>query len=293
MKKYAIFALAAVLIAATLTSCLTKLPLNESSAPETESSAQPTESSAPESETEESSVPAPESAPESEEESVDESSAPEATSEEPGESSEEISDEESSEISEEPSEASDEESSEESSEPAAKIGELTAPYISRIDSGKYSIRISETRTVGGEALPYTVTAYHKNKAIYYEIEESYGSKVTYLRKGGKLITLDEFLKTALVMDDDGEVFEKKLWTGDIRLTGSGTEQLFDTDYSYEKYVDSKGFEFTLFYNLNGELERYRSYDSSVKDTIVISVSISSDISGGVFDIPSGYTVVEE
>lgn len=293
MKKYAIFAIAVVLTAAMLTSCLTKLPLNESSAPESETSAKPAESSAPESEAEESSAPVPESAPQSEEESADESSAEEDPSEEPGESSEEISDEESVDISEEPSEASVEESSEESSEPAEKTGELTAPYLNTIDSGKYRIRISETRTVGGEALPYTVTAYHKNKAIYYEIEESYGSKVTYLRKGGKLITLDEFLKTALVSDDDGEVFEKKLWTGDIRLTGSGTEQLFDTDYSYEKYVDSKGFEFTLFFNLNGELERYRSYDSSVKDTIVISVSISSDISDGVFDIPSGYTVVEE
>lgn len=199
-------------------------------------------------------------------------------------------------------ESSEEESVEESSEEISEetsgansgdIGRYAAPYLEMLASGSYRIRTSETRTVGGEALPYTVTAYHKGGAVYYEIEESYGSKVAYLRKEGKLIVLDEFSKVAMVYSDDGEQFEKTLWNGDITLVGSGTEQLFETDYSYETYRDGNGFEFTLFFNALDELERYRSYDSSVKDTIVISLSVSADVSGGVFDIPSGYTVIED
>lgn len=292
MKKYAVII---ILLAAAvaLCACNTTLPVENSGAEQSgvisaESGAEP------------ASDETPSSAPTVSEESVN---AAESSVDPVAESSEEITAEESSEAvseisAEEPSEESSEETAEESSEEetsaeTAKIGELTASYLDIIGSGNYRIRTSETRTVGGEALPYTVTAYHKGDAVYYEIEESYGSKVTYLRKGGKLITLDTFARAAMISDDDGEVFEKKLWTGDITLTGVGTEELFDTQYSYEKYTDSAGFEFTLFFNITDELERYRSYDSTVKDTIVISLSVSGDISGGIFEIPSDYTVIEE
>ncbi len=298
MKRNVLIAIILPVAAALLlVSCNTKLPVENSSVSElsgdTSGSAEPVSEEA-------------SSSPETSEETTAESSEDQvSSSEEPSVPEEDSSAEESFEasdepVSEEPSAGPVEESSEpeESSEEPSSgteqtVGNLAKPYLDSISSGRYRIRISETRTVGGEALPYTVTAFHKGGSVYYEIEESYGSKVTYLRKGGKLITLDAFSRVAMVADDDGEVFEKTLWTGDITLTGAGTEQLFDTDYRYEKYVDSKGFEFTLFFNILDELERYRSYDSSVKDTIVISLSVSDDISDGIFDIPSDYTVMEE
>ena len=315
MKKYVYSFIAALTALLILCSCSTELPVENSSlagssAPEAVSAQSEEISVPPVSSAEEPSAELSSEEPVSEEES----SAPDAGSseeipEESSEGSSEISEipeesaEVSSEISEEESvEESSEEGVEESSEETAEessaspeitVGPLTKPYLAILDSGSYRIRISETRTVGGEALPYTVTAYHKGDTVYYEVEESYGSKTEYLRKGGKFITLDTFSQKALVSADEGEQFEKKLWTGDITLTDSGSVTLFETEYEFESYKDATGFEFTLLYDLEKALERYRSYDGKLKDTIVISISISDDISDGVFDIPSGYTIVED
>lgn len=298
MKRVLIAAAAIVFALVSLAACSTALPAENQSADGQSTAEQSREVSAAQS---------------AEEISLEEPSSPESAVivEESSETSYEQVSEESSEepesepeVSSEPvyEESSEDESAEESSEeisedtssaPSVGVGEYAAPYLEMISSGSYRIRTSETRTVGGEALPYTVTAYHKGGIVYYEIEESYGSRVSYLRKDGKLIVLDEFSKVAMVYPDDGEQFEKTLWNGDITLVASGTEQLFETDYTYETYRDESGFEFTLFFNALDELERYRSYDSSVKDTIVISLSVSADVSGGVFDIPSGYTVIED
>ena len=323
MKKYVYSIIAALTALMILSSCCTTLPVENSSvagssAPEAVSAQSEEISVSPASSAEEpsaelsseepvseeeSSMPDTESSEEIPEESSEASSELSETSEESAEESSEISEEESiEESSEESVEESSEESLEESSEeppeessaaPEVTVGPLTKPYLAILDSGSYRIRISETRTVGGEALPYTVTAYHKGDTVYYEVEESYGSKTEYLRKDGKFITLDTFSQKALVSADEGEQFEKTLWTGGITLTDSGSVTLFETEYKYESYKDETGFEFTLLYDLEKTLERYRSYDGKLKDTIVISISISGDISDGIFDIPSGYTIIED
>jgi len=298
MKKYVtVIILAAALVACAMVSCGTELPMENSGAgvsaavsAESAPAASAEESSAAEESVHESIAPQV-SEVISEPEQVSDEPVSEAVSEPVSEESEPVSEPEAS-VEESSEEISEESSEEVSVAPVARIGEYASPYLETIASGTYKIRISETRTVGGEALPYTVTAYHKDSAVYYEVEESYGTKTSYLRKDGSLIVLDSFSKAAMVYPDDGEQFEKTLWTGEITLAASGSEQLFETEYHYEKYTDDTGFEFTLFFNLADELERYRSYNSSVKDTIVISLSVSPDVSGGVFDIPEGYTVIE-
>lgn len=222
-----------------------------------------------------------------------------------GESSEESfeSSEESLENSEETSESSLDETSEESeeessvessevSEDQSVTGNLFDPYYQTIKSGKYMLSTTETKIIGGESVPYTVTAYHNNGVIYALIEESYGSVSEYIIKDGNLIILDEYNKTALIFDYDKSLFsEKTLWTGSITLTDSGTQKLFNTMYNYESYVDSAGFEFTLFFE-DEDLRRYRSYNEKQKDTIVISLSVSDDISEGVFDIPDNFSITD-
>ncbi|MDD4125615.1 MAG: hypothetical protein PHW77_07840, partial [Eubacteriales bacterium] len=188
-----------------------------------------------------------------------------------------------------------EESSEEVSEVSEEesiTGSLFRQYYEAIKSGTYMLKTTESRMAGGEAIPYTVTAYHRNGIIYATIEESYGSTSEYIVKDGKLIILDSFMKTALIIDYSESLFsEKQLWTGAITLEESGTQMLYDTQYNYEAYTDSTGFEFTLFFN-EDILKRYRSYNSKLMDTIVISISVSGDISGALFEIPEGYTITD-
>ncbi len=228
-------------------------------------------------------------------ESDDISSQYNESSEESSESQSSAESSVSAEISSEQPTSSQEDSSNEASEASVEksvVGSLFKPYFDKIESGVYMIKTVESRMAGGEALPYIITAYHNGGAVYAVIEESYGSKSEYIVAGGKLTVLDSVTKTAVVMDYDAALFsEKQLWTGIINLTGSGTQMLFNTEYEYETYTDSEGFEFDLFFS-NGALKRYRSYDEERKDTIVISLSVSDDISGGVFEVPEGFTVAD-
>ena len=221
-----------------------------------------------------------------------------------GESSEESfeSSEESLESSEETSESSLDETSEESeeessvessevSEDQSVTGNLFDPYYQTIKSGKYMLSTTETKIIGGIGA-YTVTATTITGLYTPSTEESYGSVSEYIIKDGNLIILDEYNKTALIFDYDKSLFsEKTLWTGSITLTDSGTQKLFNTMYNYESYVDSAGFEFTLFFE-DEDLRRYRSYNEKQKDTIVISLSVSDDISEGVFDIPDNFSITD-
>ncbi len=186
--------------------------------------------------------------------------------------------------------SSNENSSETSEEENLSLGELFAPYFDIILTGEYMRKTVETRAEGGEAVPYIITAYHTKGALYAEIEESYGSKSKYIIKNGSAVALDDFSKTALVLPYTHDIFsEKTLWTGKITLTDSGEIELFDKTYDYESYKDETGFEFSVFFS-GGTLKRYRSYDEKLKDTIVIGLTVSEDITSGVFTIPEGYTV---
>ncbi|MFA6730185.1 MAG: hypothetical protein WCR95_04240 [Eubacteriales bacterium] len=186
---------------------------------------------------------------------------------------------------------SKENSSETSEEENLSLGELFAPYFDIILTGEYMRKTVETRAEGGEAVPYTITAYHTKGALYAEIEESYGFKSKYIIKDGSAVALDDFTKTALVLPYTNDIFsEKTLWTGKITLTDYGEIELFDKTYDYESYKDETGFEFSVFFS-GGALKRYRSYDEKLKDTIVIGLTISEDITSGVFTVPEGYTII--
>lgn len=184
------------------------------------------------------------------------------------------------------------EESQDISQPESIIGDLFAPYYDILKSGEYVLTTTESKTIGGEAVPYTVTAYRRHNVVFAVIEESYGSISEYLVKDSSLIILDKFDKNALILDYKETLWkEKQLWTGNITLTDSGTATLYEKEYNYETYVDSAGYEFTLFF-MDNTLERYRSYSEALKDTIVISISVSDDLSQGVFDIPSEYTIID-
>ncbi|MEG2003187.1 MAG: hypothetical protein RR057_01145 [Clostridia bacterium] len=194
----------------------------------------------------------------------------------------------------ETSRPNDDSSSETSSAPIKDvIGKKAKPYISIINSGNYMLKIEETRMVGGEAMPYTTTSYHKGNSIYALIDESYGATSEILIVDNTFVyLLDSFNKIAIKSPYTTDAFtEKVLFSGKISMTASGTEKVFDTPYDYESYRDEKGFEFTLYFQPNtGVLKRYKYYDTARKDTIIISIDISSDISAGIFKVPDNYTV---
>ncbi len=189
-------------------------------------------------------------------------------------------------------ERSEEEYSYDYSDPNVSVyGRYGKKYFELMESGVYCRKTVESRSVGGEAFPYTVTVYRKGEIMNVVIEESYGVKTSYIIRDGKQIILDPFNKTAYVYEYDGTVYEKPLWNGIIRLKSEGTQVLFSTPYDYETYTDSTGFEFTVFYT-EGVPERYRSYDEERLDTIVIDFTVTDDLSGAVFDIPGSYTVTD-
>lgn len=203
------------------------------------------------------------------------------------------------EISEEFSADSSAEETSETSEETSFCDDPTVPvygkygkkYFELIESGTYCRRTVESRTIGGEAVPYTVTVYRSPEAVNVVIEESYGMKTTYIIRDGRLITLDGFQKKAYITEYDGTVYEKPLWNGVIKLKSEGTQTLFQRNYQYETYKDSDGFEFTVFYS-EGVPERYRSFDKNKLDTIVIDFTVSDDMSGAVFGVPENYSIAD-
>ena len=113
-----------------------------------------------------------------------------------------------------------------------------------------------------------------------------------LMDGDAVYLIDNDGKSAVIVNaSDAGVKPVSLYTGAITLKDSGKEELFDREYDFESYTDETGKSFDLFFS-GGSLERYRSYDESVGDTIVISLGISADTSGAMFEIPSDYTVVD-
>lgn len=191
---------------------------------------------------------------------------------------------------------SEEETSEECSydysDPTSPVyGKLGKKYFELIESGVYCRTTVESRTIGGEAFPYTVTVYRTHEAINVVIEESYGVRTTYIIKDGKLITLDAFQKKAYINEYDGMTYEKPLWDSPVRLKSEGTQMLFNHTYQYETYTDVNGSEFTLYFSA-GIPERYKSYDAEKLDTIVIDFTVSDDMSGAVFDIPENYGITD-
>lgn len=196
-------------------------------------------------------------------------------------------------------ESEDESSSEDISEPdesmpdeSGEIGPLFESYAKILAGNEKTVTTVESKTVGGVATPYTTTASYRGDLIYVEIEEAYGNISCMLMDGDAVYLIDNDGKSAVIVNaSDAGVKPVSLYTGAITLKESGKEELFDREYDFESYTDETGKSFDLFFS-GGSLERYRSYDESVGDTIVISLGISADTSGAMFEIPSDYTVVD-
>ena len=192
--------------------------------------------------------------------------------------------------------ASSEEPPEESSEPVKlpQIGELFKPYYNTVQSGKYSVCTVESRIVGGEAMPYTVTVYRDGTgSMDVIVEESYGATSEYLVINGSKYILDSVSKSALrTAYSEADSPERDLYGSGLRYTGDSTMQRFETTYDCELYTDDSGAEFAFCFSSAGILKCYRYYDKSKKDTITIDIDISPNISGGTFELPSDYTVTD-
>ncbi len=173
------------------------------------------------------------------------------------------------------------------------VGDKFAPYHSILQSGTYMLKTVESKIVGGEAMPYTTTVYKKNDVTYIIIEESYGAKSEILIKGGDTYLLDSITQQAIKIDgDDTSYAETVLYTEGLRFLRQGTHKTFDTEYVLEIYTDSRNQEFSFGFSSLGSLCLYRYYDAQKKDTITITISVSPNVSEGIFDIPDGYSVVE-
>ena len=182
---------------------------------------------------------------------------------------------------------------EESSDAPAEsqIGPLTKPYADILAGSQRMLKTTVSKTVGGDAAPYTTAAYFNGSLIYVETEES-GVISRMLLDGDAVYIIDTDNKIAIIVDAAAAGVElPQLYNGAITMTDSGTTELFGREYEYESYTDETGKDFEFFFS-GGVLERYRTYDESVSDTIVNTVEISSDICNAMFEIPDDYTVTD-
>ena len=133
-------------------------------------------------------------------------------------------------------------------------------------------KVGDPRLVGSISIQEYVTTYttktDKSSSVFYAHTE----EATYIVPQG--------------MGENIQFLSK-----DFSFRDSGTTELFGREYEYESYTDETGKDFEFFFS-GGVLERYRTYDESVSDTIVNTVEISSDISNAMFEIPDDYTVTD-
>ena len=173
----------------------------------------------------------------------------------------------------------------------SKVGPLTKPYADILAGSQRMLKTTVSKTVGGDAMPYTTTTYFNGSLIYVETEVS-GVVSRMLLDGDAVYIIDTDNKLAIIVNAaDAGMELPQLYNGAITLTDSGTTELFGREYEYESYTDEAGKDFEFFFS-GGVLERYRCYDESVSDTVVITVEISADVSAARFEIPESYTVTD-
>lgn len=212
----------------------------------------------------------PSSEPESSE--VQASEAPSAESSEAEHSSEAIS--------EEPSE---EESSE--TEVPTQIGERLESYKSVIDTGVYTLTVTELTHIGGESVPRTVCVTYGKDAVHVSVTESNGAVSNMLIKDGAVYMTDGFLRKIYVTEYNEETDRPlSLYDGNITLVKESTVKLYGNTYNCETYEQSDGTRFELLF-AGDVLERKRVYDDKLKDYTVTNVSISADTDTTLFELP--------
>ena len=127
----------------------------------------------------------------------------------------------------------------------SKVGPLTKPYADILAGSRRMLKTTVSKTVGGDAMPYTTTTYFNGSLIYVETEVS-GVVSRMLLDGDAVYIIDTDNKLAIIVNAaDAGVELPQLYNGAITLTDSGMEiasKMLDRHHTLTKFLVSLGID---------------------------------------------------
>ena len=168
---------------------------------------------------------------------------------------------------------------------------LASVYLDMFKDGKYYMKARMGVGLGGETqdVIQEIAIDGDNFASKSIVA---GQDVSLVLKDGKMYTISHNEKTIMIMPFDSSLLDDsgKFPGEGYTFVDSGTAELFGTPQKYEEYSVAGAGNVRFFFDGN-QLIGYESSNEDVTVQMEI-IELSSTIPAGMFDIPTGYEVMD-
>ena len=170
----------------------------------------------------------------------------------------------------------------------------TTPAVSAEDDRPasadfFDILASDTHSLKGTSGGYTVETFYKDGMSAMRVEDSDGRVGRMIQRDGKDYAIDDDERTILIFDADEP--SGTLPSASLAYVASGESEFEGKTLPYDEYATADGVRVWLFMDGNS-LAGLRSFDDGESSDMVI-LSLDKNVPDGVFDLPEGYTEMEQ
>ncbi len=175
------------------------------------------------------------------------------------------------------------------SEESAEDGSLLKGTVKIIEGGVYKLTITRQKQIGGLSVPVTTVTCRGDGFISIVEYEGHDIRTEVFINSDGAYFINEGMKTAFLFDADAVTPDTLEYEG-LTYIESGSTEAGTSVYEYERYVTSSGQTVDYLFSA-GSLAKMKLYEGEEYE--LISVSVSSDISGARESLPEGLEVIDD